>query len=114
MNSRNKGKRGELEWARVLSEMGFPATRGQQHSGGVDSPDVKGGIPGTHAEVKRVERLDLAGAMAQAIHDAGDAIPYVAHRRNNHPWLVTVRAVDFLKLCEAVHGIRTPVEGQNA
>jgi hypothetical protein len=40
MNSRNKGKRGELEAAHMLTHEGFPARRGQQFSGGTDSPDV--------------------------------------------------------------------------
>jgi hypothetical protein len=38
MNSRNKGKRGELEAAKFLASEGFPARRGQQFSGGADSP----------------------------------------------------------------------------
>ena len=40
IKSRTKGKVGELELAAKLSEAGFPATRGQQHSGSPDSPDV--------------------------------------------------------------------------
>lgn len=94
-NSRQKGARGEREWAAYLRELGFAdARRGQQFSGSPDSPDVAGGIPGTHPEVKRVERLNLHDAMKQAVRDAGHAIPYVAHRRNRGEWLVTLRADD--------------------
>jgi hypothetical protein len=41
--------------------------------------------------------------MAKAIEDAGDQVPYVAHRRNRGDWLVTVRASDLKKLTEAIH-----------
>ena len=97
MNSRRKGKGGELEWCHVLRELGYVAARGQQYHGGVDTPDVVGGIPGTHCEVKRRERLNIDDAIDQAIRDSGDIlVPYVAHRRNRRPWLVTLRAQDLL------------------
>ena len=103
MNSRDKGKRGEREWAAFLREH-FDckdARRGVQYSGGTDSPDVVNGIPGTHAEVKRTERLQLHKAMAQAIADAGSgAVPYVASKRNRDDWLVTLRASDLKRLAE--------------
>jgi len=103
-HSKNKGKRGELEWAQQLREMGFKdARRGQQFKGTPDSPDVVGGIPFTHAEVKRVERLDLYTAIRKAIDDAGnDAIPYVAHRRNRSEWLVTLRSQDLIPMANAI------------
>ena len=96
MNSRSKGARGERQWAKFLREsLGCSeARRGQQFAGGPDSPDVVGGIPETHAEVKHTERLQLYSAMAQAIEDAGTAVPYVASRRNRGEWLVTLRASD--------------------
>lgn len=95
MNSRAKGCVGEREWAEYLRSIGFTdARRGRQYKGTPDSPDVVGGIPGTHAEVKRVEALNLQAAFEKAEEDCGEAIPYVAHRRNNKPWLVTIRACD--------------------
>lgn len=36
MNSRNKGKRGEREFALLLREQGFDVRRGQQFAGGTD------------------------------------------------------------------------------
>tara|TARA_R110002020_G_scaffold128335_8_gene287639 strand:- start:11284 stop:11625 length:342 start_codon:yes stop_codon:yes gene_type:complete len=103
MNSRDKGKRGERDWAAFLREH-FDckdARRGVQYSGGTDSPDVVNGIPGTHAEVKRTERLQLHKAMAQAIADAGSgAVPYVASKRNRDDWLITLRAADLPRLVE--------------
>jgi Holliday junction resolvase len=97
MNSREKGKRGEREWATYLTDLGFEARRGQQFHGGPESPDIRGGIDGTHAEVKRVERLLLHVAMEQAVNEAGAGeVPYVASRRNRGEWLVTIRACDLL------------------
>lgn len=98
INSRNKGKVGEREWAAWLTERGFPAQRGVQHQGGPDSPDVTGGIAGVHFEVKRVENLNIHNAIAQAAKDAGEAIPVVAHRRNRGEWLITKLAEDYILL----------------
>lgn len=98
---RNKGQRGELEWRDVLRSWGYTkAERGQQRHGGSDSPDVRNGIPGTHVEVKRVECLRLHEAMRQAVSEAGDSIPYVASRRNNDVWLVTLRASDLVEFAK--------------
>jgi len=101
--SKEKGRRGEIEWAEWLTEAGWPAHRGRQYSGGPGTPDVKGGIPDTHCEVKRAENLRLYDAMDQAIGDAGDdVVPYVAHRRNNRPWLVVLLADDIVRFAQAV------------
>lgn len=90
INSRSKGANGERELAGVLSEFGFAARRGQQRSG-VDSADVIDGPPGWHIEVKRVERLNLWQAFAQAQRDAPNGeTPLVAARRNHGPWLAIV------------------------
>ena len=101
INSRSKGCRGEREWAEYLREHGYPeARRGRQYSGSPDSPDVVCGIPDTHAEVKRTETISPYKAMDQAIRDAGDDVPYVAHRRNDKIWLVILRADDFIRIMQ--------------
>lgn len=89
MNSRRKGKDGELELARRLGELGFPAKRGQQFKGGQDSPDVVcEGLGHVHFEVKRTADCKMfSPAMireweAQARRDAGDKLPVLAHRWN--------------------------------
>ena len=98
-NSKRKGKVGELQWAKRCRDNGFDARRGQQYSGNPDSPDVVSeDLAAFHAEVKRVERLNIQDAIDQAIRDAGDKIPYVAHRRNHCDWLVTMRADDWFDL----------------
>lgn len=102
MNSKNKGCRGERQWAEFCREHGFAdAKRGQQFAGGVDSPDVTG-LPGIHIEVKRQERTSIHDWMRQAIRDSeGKKIPIVAHRRNREGWLVTMRAEEWMRLYKA-------------
>ena len=105
-NSRAKGCRGERDWRDWLRALGCnDARRGRQYAGHPDAPDVANGIPGTHAEVKRVERLNIHEAMAQAVRDAGDAVPYVAHRRNRGEWLVTLRADDLMRFAACLAAI---------
>ena len=97
-NSRAKGARGEREWASVCKAEGYEARRGQQFSGSPDSPDVVcEDLANFHFEVKRVQRLNLQDAVDQAIRDAGEAMPVVAHRRNHSEWLVTKRAEDWFR-----------------
>ena len=91
MNSRNKGKVGEREFASLLREHGFDARRGQQFAGGTDSPDVVStALDWLHIEVKRVQQLNLAEACAQAKRDAGGKPWIVAHRKNRGPWFITL------------------------
>jgi Holliday junction resolvase len=96
MNSKQKGARGEREFAAVCREHGYEARRGQQYNG-IEGEDVIG-LPGIHIEVKRVERLNIEEAMSQSIGDAQGNIPIVAHRKNNCEWLITMRAEDWFKL----------------
>ena len=91
MNSRSKGKRGELEFAAFLRGHGFDARRGQQFAGGTDSPDiVSAALASWHVEVKRVERFNLAKACAQAARDGAGKPWFVAHRLNRGPWFITL------------------------
>jgi hypothetical protein len=103
VNQCKKGKAGEREAAHYLAAMfGIPVSRGAQHAGGAESPDIKG-VPGLHFEVKRVERLNLADAMAQAVRDAaGKAVPVVLHRRNRGEWCMTIRGDDAPSFARAV------------
>lgn len=100
VNSREKGKAGEREWAEVCREHGFDARRGQQFCGSNGDADVVG-LPHIHVEVKRVEQLNVFNAMKQSVDDARPGeIPIVAHRKNRKPWLVTMRAEDFFRIYE--------------
>ena len=100
MNSRSKGKRGELELSHILNSHGFDTHRGQQYSGANGDADVVG-ISGLHIECKRVQKLNIEDAMKQSESDARDGeIPCVMHRKNHEEWKVTMRLADFLKIWE--------------
>lgn len=106
MNSRDKGKRGELEAARVLKEYGYETRRGQQYSGATGDADVVG-LPGIHLEIKRVEKLNISKAVQQSVNDARDGeLPVVMHRRNRETWLVTMPLRIFMVLYKAWEKIR--------
>ena len=98
INSRSKGKRGELEAAALLREHGFEAHRGQQFSGGADSQDLVHNVPATHFEIKRTESLNVYKALDQAQADAGDNTPIVLHRRSQREWVAILPAADLLTL----------------
>lgn len=106
INSRAKGKRGELSVAKILREFGFEdARRGQQFSGKEGDADVLG-IPGLHLEVKNVEHLNLDKAMEQSERDATAefqkkgrvAVPVVIHKKNRTDWKITMKLADFLDM----------------
>ena len=102
--SKQKGKRGEREAAAELGQIfGCDARRGVQYQGGPDSPDVVLDGVNVHVEAKRVERLDLYGALEQATADAGDAVPIVWHRRNGKPSVVIVQTARLADLVDALH-----------
>lgn len=99
INSRAKGKVGELEVAELMRKHGFDARRGQQFAGGGDSPDVVHNMTGFHVEVKRTDRLALWDAYKQAHRDkkpSEDAV--IFHRANGKPWVVVMDAEKFLAL----------------
>lgn len=98
INSRAKGKRGELMARDLLRRYGFEAERGQQRAGGGDSPDIKHNIPGWHFEVKNVERLQIRKAMQQAENDCAGKIPCVLHKENGDSWWCTFPAEELMKL----------------
>jgi Holliday junction resolvase len=99
VNSRRKGKEGELELARILRTFGFDTRRGQQFKGGGDSPDVMG-LPGVHIECKRVQNLNIEKAMVQSRTDADgtDDVPVVMHRKDREKWKVTMDLDDFMNM----------------
>lgn len=96
-SSQRKGRKGELELAGILREYGCQIDAGRADSYGAE-PDLTG-LPGIHIEVKRVERLNVGEAFAQASRDAEkfrDGVPVLFHRRNRQPWLVTLTLRDFM------------------
>ena len=98
MNSRRKGKEGELSLARKLREYGYDCRRSVQYCGANGDADVVG-LPGIHIECKRVERLNLTDAMHQALRDSRPGeLPAVFHRRNSEPWLVTMPLENWIEI----------------
>lgn len=98
INSRQKGKRGELELAHVLLESGLLARRGQQYSGIGGDDVVVQGYEHWHIECKLVEKLNLTKAVEQAVRDAKGRVPIVAHRKNRGDWMVTMPIKEWLEL----------------
>jgi Holliday junction resolvase len=115
INSAQKGKRGEREFARICREQGFNARRSQQYAGGVDSADVIG-LPGVHVEVKLRETItegDKAIFIRQAIRDAkgSSRIPIVAHKESYRQWFVTMEMQDFAQMYVAAADYKGIVDG---
>ena len=104
INSREKGKRGELEICKIMKEYGFDCHRSVQDCGANGDADVIG-LPGIHMEIKRVEALNIDKAMKQSISDARTGeIPTVFHRKNEQDWKVTMLLDDWVHLFKAVIG----------
>lgn len=100
---REKGKRGERDWASLCRAEGFQNVhRTVQYCGKTGDAADCVGLPGIHQEVKFVERLNIRDAMEQAKRDAAaqgvGEIPIVAHKKKYAEWLVTMRAADWFKL----------------
>ena len=102
VNSKAKGAAGERELANYLSDRGYGARRGQQFSGGKDSPDVVcDTLAGYHLECKRVEAGNLYKWLDQAKRDAGGKVPLVVHRKNGKDWVAIMPLDDFLAMALA-------------
>jgi Holliday junction resolvase len=98
INSKQKGKRGELELAHYLTDKGYVSRRGQQFAGGTESPDIVSTFP-YHIECKRTETFNLYKSLEQATNDAnGKKIPIVVHRKSRKPWVVCLTLDDFLSI----------------
>ena len=101
MNSRDKGKRGELEAAHALKKHGYDTRRGQQFAGINGDADVVG-LPYIHLEIKRVEKLNIDDALQQSIRDAKDnEVPVVMHRKNRTEWKITMKFSDWIEMYKA-------------
>jgi hypothetical protein len=112
-NSKNKGKVGELEASKVLTNLlGIQLRRSQQFKGTQQSADIEpvDAEWNLHPEIKRSESVLGLGtykAIEQAVAECGDNIPFVMSRRNHKEWLVVVRADDLIAFCEEVLKIKS-------
>lgn len=107
INSKRKGKTGELEFAHECEKYGFTNVhRTAQTNGKLEQSlaDCEG-LEGIHIEVKRVEQLNIDKAMEQSIRDLktkkGKRIPVVFHRKNRKPWKATMLLEDWFKLYQS-------------
>lgn len=113
VNSRQKGKRGELEFVHMLRKKGLKARRGQQFAGGADSPDVMcADLADVHFEIKRVQGCQEPYKwMDQAKRDAGPGeLHVVGYRRNAKEWLAIIPMDELLDLLITRAGVRVFVE----
>ena len=111
INSKRKGKVGELEWVNFLkTKFGIDAKRSQQYKGTADSADVESDWDFIHWEVKRVQALNLHEAMAKAAEESDWKFPVVAHRKNGTEWLVTLRAEDLPRIAQCIEIHRNRAE----
>ena len=101
MNSKAKGKRGELEAAELLRSLGFSQTRrSAQYCGNTGEADDLVGVDGLHIEVKRCEQIRIMDWIQQAERDTTDSgtTPVVLFRRSREPWYVAMPAIDFFQM----------------
>lgn len=110
INSKQKGKRGELYVVNKFKDNGFKCNRTAQFKGNTGRADDIEGIDYIHAEVKFVENLNISKAMEQAIRDskASDrqAFPTVFHKKNYQELLVTMQFSTWIKLYNEYYSSR--------
>jgi hypothetical protein len=101
INSKRKGKVGELQIAKILREAGYTdARRGVQYEGGSSSADVIG-LPGFHIEVKFCKLFDGYNWMEQAKRDADLDTPVVVWRKDKKQWMVLMELDEFLTVLKS-------------
>ena len=101
VNSKRKGKSGELELAAKMKGHGYDVRRSVQYNGKAEDGQADLlGLPGIHIECKRTEALRLYEAIDQAKRDSKykNQIPVVFHRKNNCEWLAIMTLDDFMEI----------------
>jgi len=95
-SSRQKGKRGEREAARLFTSRGYQARRGDSQSRGAREADVED--TQFWIEVKRGKRCPIRRAIAQAEGDTDGRPPVVLWRDDRSSWRVDMAADTFLEV----------------
>lgn len=118
INSRNKGIRGEKQWAELCQQHGFEdAHRTGQFCGKTGQAADVEGLPYIHTEVKWVQNLNLREAMRQSIRDCKAEgkgnIPIVASKKNGRPWLVTLSSDGFFEIYKGYLKYQESIEVKN-
>lgn len=100
LNSKAKGKRGELYVVNRFKEEGFDCNRTAQFKGNTGRADDIEGLDYLHVEVKFVENLNVSKAMEQAERDCiaskRDAFPVVFHKKARESLKVTMNFEDWI------------------
>lgn len=100
-NSRRKGSRREREWAKWLTDRGYPAKRTQQYKGSKDSFDVVSpSHPIQRWEVKGRERLNPFDTIDQMLEEAEGEPCGLSWIKNNRRWLVIMDAEQFQQMID--------------
>lgn len=117
MNSKRKGKRGELYVVNKFKEYGYECNRTAQFKGNTGRADDIEGIDYIHAEVKFVESLNISKAMEQAVRDSmassRNAFPTVFHKKNREELLVTMRFDDWIQIYNEFYSGQKLIERGN-
>ena len=94
MNSRRKGKEGELRACEWFRARGYTAQRTQQYAGrGGDADIVVKELPWLHIEVKNREKLNVREALDQASRDCPtDKVPIVFWIKNRSEVVAVLKA----------------------
>ena len=99
MNSRTKGKRGELELVKALRALGLDAERTVQHEGRGSAGDIRIFGCCIHTENKRRRRLTVQAFMDQAERDmVPHHVPLVVMRQDGGKHLAMFRLADLWSL----------------
>lgn len=120
INSKRKGKRGELYVVNRFKDRGYgKAHRTAQFKGNTGQAGDVEGIDYIHIEVKFKESLNLNEAMEQAINDSSlsdrKGFPTVFHKKNNKPLMVTMLFDDWCTLYDSYYSdmkLKERVEGK--
>lgn len=100
INSRQKGKRGELELCHTLMSLfGWKVERSVQYNGNAGDADlIVQGFPDLFVESKRVQKLDLSKAMRVAKDQSKGKLPVICHRKNGEDWMITLPLDQLMRL----------------
>ena len=95
INSKQKGKRGELELVHEFKKYGYETRRSVQYNGKEEDgqPDLVG-LKDIHVECKYTNAFRLYDAIRQAKRDSentGDGdLPVVFHRKSKEDWVAVM------------------------
>ena len=101
MDSRAKGKRGELDACDALGRIGIDCRRSAQYCGKAGDADLTCDAE-IHIEVKLSERLNPYKFIEQAVNDSrgSNRVPCVVMRSSYKPWLIMCRVDDLPRLAQ--------------